>query len=97
MGCAEMSRYFFTLNDGLPPDDEGIELSDLGSARIEAVGMAADLLRDRPEMFAQGNDWTVSVADESGLVLFQILIVATEAPAAPAPSPVQKMRMPGRG
>ena len=95
MGCAEMSRYFFTVNDGLPPDDEGIELSDLGSARIEAVGMAADLLRDRPEALAQGNDWTVSVADESGLLLFQILIVATEAPAAPATPRAQKMRVAG--
>ena len=95
MGCAEMSRYFFTVNDGLPPDDEGIELSDLGSARIEAVGMAADLLRDRPEALAQGNDWTVSVADESGLVLFQILIVATEAPAAPATPRAHKMRVEG--
>jgi len=95
MGCAEMSRYFFTLNDGLPPDDEGIELSDLGSARIEAVGMAADLLRDRPEALAQGNDWTVSVADESGLLLFQILIVATEAPAAPATPRAQTMRVAG--
>ena len=44
---------------------------------------------------AQGNDWTVSVADESGLVLFQILIVATEAPAAPATPRAQTMRVAG--
>jgi len=93
MSYAAMARYFFTLNDGLPPDDEGIELADIASAEREAVGMAADLLKDRPETLAQRSDWTISVTDQSGLLLFQIIIVATEAPAA-APEP--KMRMAGR-
>ena len=43
-----MPRYYFDLGDdnGLYPDDEGLELAGIDAARQEAAHSLADMLRD---------------------------------------------------
>ncbi len=77
-----MPRFFFNVHDGVEmPDLEGVELPDLRSARNEAVQLSAGMLRDAPEQFWNHQEWAVDVTDESGLILFTLTFVGTQAPA----------------
>lgn len=76
-----MPRYFFNVSHGrLDADDEGAEMTDIGDAKIEASKLLAEILRDAP-LGLWRDDLQISVADDRGLVLLTIDIVATEAPA----------------
>ena len=77
-----MPRYFFNhAGDGYPPDDEGLDLPDLGAARIEATCFAAERLRDRPQYAWDDMDFRIEVTDGDGLLLFTILVLGIDAPA----------------
>jgi hypothetical protein len=45
--CLPMPRYHFDLRDGdaFAEDEEGVELSDIESAQIEAAGSLSDMSR----------------------------------------------------
>jgi hypothetical protein len=44
-------RYFFNIAGAVyDPDNEGVELSSIDAARIEAVKHASELMRDRPHI-----------------------------------------------
>jgi hypothetical protein len=49
-GFLVVPRYHFhILADGPSPDPEGVDLPDVAAARIDAVAMLGQMLRDRPE------------------------------------------------
>ncbi len=59
-----MPRYFAHVRtpNGLVPDNEGFELSQLGRANDSCARVAADLVAKDPS----AKDWTFEVADELG-------------------------------
>ncbi len=76
-----MPCYFFDTYDGnqFVPDNEGLELQDLGTAKVEAQKALPDLARDA---LPDGDQKTfiVSVRDEAGQVVLRAalsLIVET--------------------
>jgi hypothetical protein len=76
-------RFFFHHTDGVfDPDDEGTELADLATARIEAIRYAAETIKDRPEEVWTGRNFRVEVSDEEGMLLCTVVILGFDAPAA---------------
>ena len=77
-----MAIYFFHVRDGPPaPDDSEIELPNLEAARLHAAHLAGVLMADNAALFWRSADWTIEAMDEKGLILFSLLIPATESPA----------------
>lgn len=77
-----MPRYFFDITDvETRPDDEGEVLEGLNAARIAAVKLSGELLQHWPDRFWSVGEWSCSVRDENGLVLFVLHFFATEAAA----------------
>lgn len=75
-----MPRYFFHVEGH--PDDLGMELPTIARAKCEAVRYAGQLICDQAEDFWDAREFTLTVSDESGLTLFSLVLVGTEAPAA---------------
>ena len=76
-------RYFFNQMDGeVKLDDEGVDLDSFGEARLEAVRYAASVLRDHPTLVWTGQDFRVEVTDINKLILFTVIVVGVDAPAA---------------
>lgn len=81
-----MPRFYFDVMDGEGIiDGEGEELEGVNAARIVAVRLSGELLRDYPDRFWSVGEWSCSVRDESGLTLFVLHFHATEAPAVSRP------------
>ena len=79
-----MPRYFFHIADSVViPDVDGIELEDLSVARIEAVRVAGEMLRDHAPAFWTSGEWKVIVTGEDRTVLFSICCQALAAPWPP--------------
>ncbi|MGE8131129.1 DUF6894 family protein [Methylobacterium sp. NPDC080182] len=77
-----MPRYYFHVQDGVSmPDRVGTELVDWSQARIEAIQLAGQILRDDAPTIAMGEDWHLDVTDEFGLVLFRFDFISHEAAA----------------
>ena len=77
-----MPRYYFNVYDGkVTLDPDGMELSDTAQARRMAVRMAGQIFDDDAELVALGEDWHMEVVDETGLLLFRLDFVVTDAPA----------------
>jgi len=51
------------------PDPEGVELKNLTAARREAARLAAALVRDYPEVFAEPRSWRMCILDDDGNTL----------------------------
>jgi hypothetical protein len=80
-----MARYYFHSEDGRHfPDDEGTELPTLAAARIEAVRVLADILREDPDEVLQNGTLRMTVTDEKGLIYFALDLAATDAAAGVA-------------
>lgn len=72
-----MPHYFFNRRDGVvDPDREGIELSDLVAARIEAVLFAADSIKDKNFKIWDGGKIFIDVEDSARESVFVISIEA---------------------
>lgn len=83
-----MARYHFNIEDGAPgPDAEGIEMDSLASAKCEAVKLAGRAICDAAGTFWQEAQWKMTVTDETGLTLFELLIIGTEAAAGRGAAP----------
>jgi hypothetical protein len=85
-----MPQYFFHVRDGrTPPDARGTELPDLLAARVEAARYGGELLQDHAKTFWNDGEWTIEVTDGTGLTLFTLTFVATDAPTLQyrAPTP----------
>ncbi|MFN3668451.1 MAG: DUF6894 family protein [Brevundimonas sp.] len=76
-----MPRFYFDITDvETRRDEEGDELEGLNAARVHAVQLSGELLKTFPDRFWSVGDWSCSVRDESGLVLFVLHFYATDAP-----------------
>ena len=51
------------------------------TAALAAIKKAGETVCDEADRFWDRAEWTMTVADPTGLTLFQILIVGVEAPA----------------
>ncbi len=90
-----MPRFFFDIRDGeFIPDHIGREFVSLEDARIHAVVMSADLLKENPSRFWEGEEWQLEVRDDARLIQFILTFMATNAPHLPR-SPLSKSS-PGR-
>jgi hypothetical protein len=77
-----MPIYHFNMQDGRAyPDTLGAECANLPAARIEAVRRMADLLKEDAARFWTGDEWTMSVTDHTGLVLFTLVFMAMNSSA----------------
>ena len=75
-----MARYYFNVRDGSSLDDhEGVELSDLGAARQEALRIAAGLLRDSADEIWALSEWSMHVADSTGKEVITLRFSASSA------------------
>ena len=79
-----MPRFHFHIFDGRDQrDEDGTELPDFKTARLEAIRYAGEVLRDQADRVALGEHWRMDVTDESGLVLLRLDFSALAKPAAP--------------
>ncbi|HET9395034.1 MAG TPA: hypothetical protein VFO36_03175 [Nitrospiraceae bacterium] len=76
-------RYFFNqLNGHVKVDDQGLEFASIRDARIEAVRYAGEVIKDHPTLVWTGEDFRIEVTDENALLLFTVVVVGVDAPAA---------------
>ena len=70
---ARVPRFHFNIFDGVNSlDRQGTELTDWQAARLEAIRLAGEVLRDEAKRIAVGEDWRMEVTDGTGLVLFRL-------------------------
>jgi len=80
-----MARYFFHSEDGRPRADyEGTELPSLAAARVEAVRVMGDILKEEPEQVLETGSLRLTVTDQTGLIYFALDLAATDAAAGRA-------------
>lgn len=80
-GGWRMPRFHFNVHDGVSSyDTEGTELPDWQTARIEAIRLAGEILKDDAHRIALGEDWRIEVTDPTGLLLFQMTFLVVTAP-----------------
>jgi uncharacterized protein DUF6894 len=79
-----MPRYYFNI-DGLPSDPEGTVMSDVVTAKCEAVKLAGRYICDAAGDFWDTQDWGLTVTDEIGLTLFSLRFMGMEAPSLRQP------------
>jgi hypothetical protein len=78
-----MPRFFFTLDDGgAMRGAEGADLPTIEAVRAEAIRFLGHALADQPDAFWSRGEWKLTVADDGGLTLFMVEVIASEAPAA---------------
>lgn len=76
-----MPRFHFNVYDGVNEiDREGTELGDCDEARIEAMRLSGEILKNTAHRLALGEDWRMEVTDERGLILFRLDFTVMEAP-----------------
>jgi hypothetical protein len=77
-----MPRYYFHLTHSEDIRDQaGVELGGLHEAKCHAVKMIADVLCQTPEKFWETETYRVTVSDARGLLLLDVEMIATLAPA----------------
>jgi hypothetical protein len=82
-----MPRYFFHTADGSRErDTEGTELANYREARAVAIQHAGELLTHEPEHLWHDSDFRIEVTDETGLILFTVIMLAVDAPATGLPA-----------
>lgn len=67
-------RCYFNLVDGYEKilDQDGIEVTDLEQARIQAMRAIEELLEEDDALAEDWGNWTLEVTDEAGAILFSI-------------------------
>jgi hypothetical protein len=77
-----MTRYNIELRtDTRVWDAQIVEGSDMTQLRIQVAKYVGELLKGHAEQVWEDQDWRVDATDETGLILFNMLIVATKSPA----------------
>jgi hypothetical protein len=80
-----VTKYHFNIEDGeSTPDAEGTEIDTLAHAKCQAMRMAGQIICDAAETFWDAAEWKMTVTDETGLTLFELLIFGTESAAGRA-------------
>jgi hypothetical protein len=62
-------------------DTDGVELHSVDAAREIATRTIGEMVRDGHPHLWGSQPWTLTVTDQSGLILFTISVHATDAPA----------------
>jgi hypothetical protein len=76
-----MPRYFFdTQGSRRVEDDEGVDLQDADTARLEAVKFAGACIYDRPYLLSESRDMRVEVHDENGVFVSMVTVFVTNDP-----------------
>jgi hypothetical protein len=76
-------RFFFNLAGAIyDPDNEGYELPTMSDVRIMAAKEVALTLHDRPELVWLGEEVRLEVTDEHQTLLFTVMILDVDRPAA---------------
>ena len=78
-----MPRFYFHVT-GHAPDDEGLELESLAVAKCEAVETTGRIICDTASTFWDTKELQMTVMNASGLILFVLNFIGTEAPIAQA-------------
>ena len=74
-----MPIYHFNINDEL--DAEGRHFDDIGIAKCEALKLAGRVICDEhADTFWDCAEWTMTVTNPDRLMLFQRVLIGTEAP-----------------
>jgi hypothetical protein len=78
-----IQTYFFhTADGGRLHDRSGMKLAGKGEARKEAIRFLGSILGDEPDLLWDGRDFRVEVTNEAGDLLFTVIALAVDAPAA---------------
>jgi hypothetical protein len=74
-----MPRYYFNVAHGeREQDTQGLILTDSNAARVAAIRFAGDVMSDEPDILKPGNQFSVEVVDEAGVVLLVISTTVRE-------------------
>jgi hypothetical protein len=74
-----MPRYHFHTDDRA--DVDGTEMESLAHAKCQAVKAAGQTICDHADAFWDKGEWKMTVTDETGLTMFNLLMIGTEAAA----------------
>ena len=81
-----MPRYFFHCMDGRADlDGEGSVFADDNAARVQAIVLAGETLRDEPWHLDGGHALRVEVTNVRGELLFTVVTVSIDAPIIAMP------------
>lgn len=73
-------HFYFNLAGAVhDPDDEGYDLPTVSEARIMAVKLASEMLRDRPKLAWLGDEFRVEVTDDKQQLMFTIVTLGVDA------------------
>ena len=79
-----MPHYYFHVEDHQRYiDEDGVELADLAAARIEAVRVSSDMLKDHAAEFWRLGEWRVVVTDSEDKILFALRFEAVDPASLP--------------
>ena len=77
-----MPLFHFHLSDGVAPlDPTAADYPDANAAQAAGVKYLGQLLADHGDQFLRSGDWQLVIADENGLTLYAITVLATHAPS----------------
>ncbi|MGH6910293.1 MAG: DUF6894 family protein [Phenylobacterium sp.] len=80
-----MAQFYFHTEDGRSvSDDEGTDLATLADARVEAVRVLGDILRENPDEVLATGQLRLTVTNAAGLIYFALDLSATDAAAGKA-------------
>jgi hypothetical protein len=80
-----MTRYFFhSQTNTRYTDNEGAEFATPAEARKEAIRMAGEMLKNAPDPFWGSRPWNITVTDQAGLIMWELMIhgISTAASSA---------------
>lgn len=80
-----MHYYFHTADGSRDRDEEGMDLPDHNAARRQAITYAGECMHYEPDILAN-RDFRVEVTDADDKLLFTVITLAIDAPAAEARS-----------
>ena len=77
-----MTLFYFQLEDSVSSRErDAWDLQDIAAAKCAAVRYAGEILCDSSGTFWNAAEWKLTVTDETGLALFTLELIGTDAPA----------------
>lgn len=67
-----MRFFFHTQTDARHTDTDGAEYGSYAEARKAAIQTCGQMMQDAPEIFWGSRPWSVTVTDETGLIMWEI-------------------------
>ena len=83
-----MPRFHFNVYDGHSEIDwEGTEFPDWRAARIAAIELAGEIIRDNAKQISSGEIWRIEVTDDGDFVLLRLDLSVVESPVVESLGP----------